>query len=64
MHRLWLHLSRERYGGKLHHRDIIGVALKRLQRDLETGKPDVMGDFEHEVDTPSRKKEMERSPVK
>jgi len=63
VHRLWLQLSRERYGGKLHHRDIVGVALKRLQRDLEGEKPEVMRDFESEVGTQNRKKERERSPV-
>jgi amino acid transporter len=35
VHDLWLHLSQGTLGSKLHHRDVIGVALLRLQRDLE-----------------------------
>jgi hypothetical protein len=34
LHRLWLKLS-VRFGSKLHHRDIVGMALLRLERDLE-----------------------------
>ena len=34
-HELWLEISeREGLGSKLHHRDIVGVALRRLERDL------------------------------
>lgn len=33
VHDLWLKLS-ERFGSKLHHRDVVGVALRRLERDL------------------------------
>src|SRR5579872_6054479 len=36
LHELWLKLSlSERLGSKLHHRDVVGVALRRLQKDLE-----------------------------
>ena len=32
-HELWLFLS-QRLGSRLHHRDVVGVALRRLQKDL------------------------------
>ncbi|MGI8741552.1 MAG: amino acid permease [Bryobacteraceae bacterium] len=35
LHDLWLHLSADAFGSKLHHRDVVGVALRRLERDLE-----------------------------
>ena len=35
LHELWLELSEnEELGSRLHHRDVVGVALRRLQRDL------------------------------
>lgn len=34
VHELWLKMSETRLGGRLHHRDIVGIALARLQRDL------------------------------
>src|SRR5580698_9554085 len=35
LHDLWLKLSQsETLGARLHHRDVVGVALRRLQRDL------------------------------
>jgi len=34
-HRLWLELSNRQFGAKLHHRDVVGVALQRLARDLQ-----------------------------
>ncbi len=33
-HRLWLGLTEEVFGSKLHHRDVLGVALRRLEKDL------------------------------
>ena len=37
LHELWLRLSEEeRLGANLHHRDIVGAALRRLERDLST----------------------------
>ncbi|MDP2999920.1 MAG: APC family permease [Bryobacterales bacterium] len=39
-HEIWLRLTeQERYGAQLHHRDVIGVALRRLERDLDRGDP-------------------------
>ncbi|MGA2184347.1 MAG: APC family permease [Bryobacteraceae bacterium] len=35
VHQLWLHLADRQFGAKLHHRDVVGVALQRLSRDLE-----------------------------
>jgi amino acid transporter len=37
VHQLWLRLS-QRVGSRLHHRDVVGVALERLQRDLNNGR--------------------------
>jgi hypothetical protein len=37
LHELWLKLSKsESLGSRLHHRDIVGVALRRLQKDLSS----------------------------
>jgi amino acid transporter len=35
LHELWLKLSEGQYGHKLHHRDVVGAALRRLEKDLE-----------------------------
>jgi amino acid transporter len=36
LHDLWLRLTdREGLGSKLHHRDVVGAALRRLEKDLE-----------------------------
>jgi amino acid transporter len=41
LHDLWLRLSdADGVGSKLHHRDIVGVALRRLERDLTEGESD------------------------
>jgi amino acid transporter len=35
VHEIWLRLTEHsRFGAKLHHRDVVGVALRRLERDL------------------------------
>jgi amino acid transporter len=52
LHELWLRLS-EHLGAQLHHRDIIGVALRRLDRDL--GQPcetEVLEDVRKEMREP------------
>jgi amino acid transporter len=36
LHGLWLKLS-ERIGCNLHHRDVVGLALRKLERELENG---------------------------
>jgi nucleotide-binding universal stress UspA family protein len=48
-HELWLKLQ-ENFGSRLHHRDVIGVALRRLQKDLDNDRrPDVLTDIEKEL---------------
>jgi hypothetical protein len=37
VHELWLRLSRN-FGSKLHHRDVVGVALEHLEKDLAHGR--------------------------
>jgi amino acid transporter len=37
VHRLWLELAGKGPGAKLRHRDIVGVALRRLEQDLRQG---------------------------
>ena len=39
MHDLWLQLQ-ENFGSKLHHRDVVGLALRRLEKDLEGERRD------------------------
>ena len=36
LHRLWLELSQGRLGPKLHHRDVVRVALHRLETDIHS----------------------------
>ena len=37
LHRIWLRLSDyPGLGAKLHHRDVVGLALRRLDQELET----------------------------
>lgn len=38
LHDMWLDLSADGFGSKLHHRDVIGVALRRLKRDLNSDR--------------------------
>jgi nucleotide-binding universal stress UspA family protein len=48
-HDLWLRLQ-HKFGSRLHHRDVVGVALRRLQRDLEGEHgDDVLHDLEKEL---------------
>ncbi|HZO53869.1 MAG TPA: APC family permease [Bryobacteraceae bacterium] len=51
LHELWLKLTGDaRLGSKLHHRDVVGVALRRLERDLSTEERDeVMRDVMNEL---------------
>ena len=56
-HELWLNLTEE-LGSKLHHRDVIGVALRRLERDLGgDGRKhvieDVVKEMKHEDSIPA-----------
>jgi amino acid transporter len=36
LHRLWLELSEETSGAKVHHRDVVGVALQRLEAQMRS----------------------------
>jgi hypothetical protein len=51
LHDLWLELSAtEHVGSRLHHRDVIGVALRRLQHDLASvDRSKVLRDLEKEL---------------
>jgi hypothetical protein len=51
VHRIWLRLSEDPgVGCKLHHRDVVGVALRRLEQDLEKRDPsDLARDLEQEM---------------
>jgi amino acid transporter/nucleotide-binding universal stress UspA family protein len=48
-HDLWLRLQ-ENFGSRVHHRDVVGVALRRLERDLDTDRRDeVLNDLGNEL---------------
>ncbi len=50
LHRLWLELSDETSGSKLHHRDVVGVALQRLEGQLHAeGRASVLEDVKKET---------------
>jgi amino acid transporter len=50
VHRLWLELSQRENGAHLHHRDVIGVALSRLDKQLHTEQaPEIHGDIDTEL---------------
>ncbi len=51
VHNMWLDLS-EKFGARLHHRDVIGVALRRMNRELRSTKrskilSDVVSELSH-----------------
>lgn len=51
LHDLWLRLSEgEGLGAQLHHRDVVGAALRRLEKDLNgSDKQDVLDDMRGEM---------------
>jgi amino acid transporter len=50
LHELWLRLTEDCFGSKLHHRDVIGVALRRLEKDLESERrEDAIEDLKREL---------------
>ena len=60
-HRLWLELSASGPGAKLHHRDVIGVALRRMQSELDSGQADeVVADVMREISNGSKPPAGER----
>ncbi|MBI5282037.1 MAG: APC family permease [Candidatus Solibacter usitatus] len=39
LHEIWLRLTaREGFGSNLHHRDVVGAALRRLEKEIEAGE--------------------------
>jgi len=50
VHKLWLELQTKGPGAKLHHRDIVGVALRRMEAELHSSRADeVVRDVQDEV---------------
>lgn len=51
VHDIWLNLSeKEEFGSRLHHRDVVGLALRRLDKDLRGVKRDeVISDLRDEL---------------
>ncbi|MBI4471665.1 MAG: APC family permease [Acidobacteria bacterium] len=49
LHDMWLRLS-DRFGARLHHRDVVGVALRRMTRELQSsGQDGVIADVVDEL---------------
>ena len=49
LHDIWLTVA-EKMGSEIHHRDIVGVALHRLRRDIEgQANPEIYQDFREEM---------------
>jgi hypothetical protein len=61
VHRLWQELSeRPGIGGRLHHRDVVGVALRRLDQELHSRRAkEVLADIERELKRPPEKPDKE-----
>ena len=52
-HKLWLDLSSRGPGARLHHRDVIGVALRRMNAELNSARAqEVLDDIIREVQEP------------
>jgi len=51
LHSLWLRLAeKEGLGSKLHHRDVVGVALRRIEEELDTSqRAQILAEFERAV---------------
>ncbi len=51
LHNIWLRLTEQGgVGSKLHHRDVVGVALQRLEEELETSqRNEILGQVENAV---------------
>jgi amino acid transporter len=51
LHEIWLRLAAsDALGSRLHHRDVVGVALRRLQKDLtKDGHDTVIGEIQKEL---------------
>jgi hypothetical protein len=58
VHEMWLELSEQYGGAKLHHRDIVGVALRRMRGQLQSGErggvvKDILEELDHRRTQPS-----------
>lgn len=53
LHRLWLTMSDQREGHKVHHRDVVSLALRRLEQDVAKGE-DVGAELQSLVDKPNK----------
>jgi amino acid transporter len=51
LHNMWLKLTNGAFDSRLHHRDVVGVALQRLERDLENldRREEAEGDLRNEL---------------
>ncbi|MBI3667771.1 MAG: amino acid permease, partial [Acidobacteria bacterium] len=50
LHELWLGLTRDGFGSRLHHRDVVGVALRRLKAELDSEKrAEILKEVEEEM---------------
>jgi amino acid transporter len=51
LHNIWLRLTeKEGLGAKLHHRDVVGVALQRIEEELDTTqRAEILAEFEKAV---------------
>ena len=63
VHDMWLELSEKYAGAKLHHRDIVGVALRRMMKQLHSNpREEVIRDILDEV-THRKEPDKGRQPV-
>ena len=61
VHDMWLELSEKYAGAKIHHRDVVGVALRRMMQQLKTDQRDeVIRDIMDEV---THRKEPAKPPA-
>src|SRR5262249_51754107 len=57
-HQLWLRLSAMGPGAKLHHRDVIGVALRRMNAELQSPRAtEVIDDIQREISGSTKRSE-------
>jgi amino acid transporter len=51
LHEIWLRLTdREGFGSKLHHRDIVGAALRRMEKELDSNRrEDLLDDLRKDI---------------
>jgi hypothetical protein len=51
LHDIWLNLTQTtHFGSKLHHRDVVGLALRRLEKELDSPEREqVLGDLSEET---------------